>query len=156
MAAKKRKAKEPSVAREPEANTVQAAEASKASSPKLEFRQLADPRAMVTLVVLDPLVPGHKELAATLEGAFVRVVPHPSATDEEVARTRAEVIRAKALAVRVMPTPKDEKLVRESREQAGRRETLREAVLVVASALASQDRPALDEVVERIMGKAGI
>ena len=92
----------------------------------------------------------------SLGGAYVRIDPPAWATDEQVERARFLVAQAGACAVRVLPRPRAAPMVREAREPARARETLREAVLAVSGGVASSDRAALDRVVEGVLGKVGL
>ena len=91
-----------------------------------------------------------------MEHGVIRLKPPATATDELVEGVKAELLAAGALAVRVLPRPRAEPLVKEVREPAVARETLREAALHVASTLASGDQVALLERVEKTMSKVGI
>jgi hypothetical protein len=92
----------------------------------------------------------------TAQGAFCRVRPPAGASDEDVQRVRSALVVNGARAVRVLPRPRSAPLVREAREPGTVRETLRGAVQEVCRALASQDRPRLEEMVERVSSKVGL
>ena len=134
---------------EPEGVTVKATLAIK---PGFSIVPIRDARLLVTVHGIG-LNDAH---AAELSGAYVRIKPHPSATDEEVEQMREAVVKAGAAAVRVMPIPKAAILTKEAREAPAPRETLREACMVLVETVASQDREALRVKVEAVLAKAGV
>jgi hypothetical protein len=126
-------------------------------SSMFEVRSVAleNARSLVTIGVVDRQLPNYAETAERLNGALVKLTPHPSATDQEVENSRQEIVKAGAVAVRVMPRQRSAVITEAARAEAPARESIRQACEALVEQVSSRDKDALRKVVEDVLSKVG-
>ena len=121
----------------------------------IRFVALSDVRRLVTLHPSDSV---WTSFVVRCElGSIVRVRPPATASDADIARVEAELLRLGAARVRVEPRAAGEKVVASvDVPKRAARATMRETVLQMASEARTHNREALREELERAMSAEGI
>lgn len=121
----------------------------------VRFVALSDVRRLVTIYPSDPVWTSFTPKCEA--GSIVRVRPPATASDADVARVEAALLKSGAVRVRVEPRVAGEKVVapQEAPKRAAR-SSMRETVLQMASEARTHNREALCEELERAMSAEGI
>lgn len=120
----------------------------------VRFVALDDVRQLVTIHPTDPVWTSFEVRCEA--GSIVRVRPPATASDADIERIEAELLRAGAARVRVEPRAAGEKVVAPIERRPAVRSTMRETVLRMADEARTHNREALRDELERAMTKAGI
>lgn len=121
----------------------------------VRFVALSDVRRLLTIHPTDSV---WTSFAAKCElGSIVRVRPPATASDADVQRVEAALLKAGAVRVRVEPRAVGEKVVaKPEAPKRAARSTMRQTVLTMASEARTHHREALLEELERAMSEEGI
>lgn len=121
----------------------------------VRFVALSDVRRLVTIHPTDSV---WTSFAPKCEhGSIVRVRPPATASDADIARVEAELLRLGAARVRVEPRVAGEKVVASvDVPKRAARATMRETVLQMGNEARTHNREALREELETALTKAGI
>lgn len=121
----------------------------------VRFVVLSDVRRLVTIHPSDSVWTSFN--ARCEPGSIVRVRPPATASDADIARVEAALLKAGAVRVRVEPRAAGEKVVapQETPKRAVR-STMRATVLQMASEARTHNREALRDELERAMSAEGI
>jgi hypothetical protein len=106
------------------------------------------------LITLGPEHPCWGGIPFGCDGAFVRVIPPDGATDEQVRYVVETAKQMGAVAVRVLPRRRQAVVVEPRAARPHVR--ARDVVLELVGASNVEDRVALGEFCERVMGKVGL
>ena len=121
----------------------------------VRFVALSDVRRLVTIGPSDSVWTSF--VVRCEKGAIVRVRPPATASDADLERVEAELLRLGAARVRVEPRATGDTVVAPiDVPRKAARSTMRETVLAMASEARTHNREALQDELEHAMTKAGI
>jgi hypothetical protein len=91
-----------------------------------------------------------------LSSSFVRVIPPPTATDEDIERVTKWAQSAGPLLVDVKPRPKTQVVVRQAEPNTQTSKSIRQVVEAMTDEANSKNPPLLKEIVQTVLGRVGL